>query len=187
MFRGLLAAEFAPYHALSDDQLAKLEAHYRLLMLWNQQMNLTRITELVEVVRLHYCESLFLACQLPARPLKIADIGSGGGFPGIPIAIIRPESSVDLVEAHQRKAVFLREASRELPNVRVLAQRAETLDPIYDLAVARGVRPSAVEKIGLAKCAALLVGKEDAEGFDAENLKLPWGEGRYMVRVSRGT
>src|SRR6266404_3596684 len=140
MFRELLAAEFAPYGSLSEDQLAQLERHYKLLVHWNQTINLTRIRKLEEVVRFHYCESLFLARALPLGPLRIVDVGSGGGFPGIPVAIFRPDCTVDLVESHQRKAVFLQEAARELPNVRVIAKRAEACEGRYDWMLARAVR-----------------------------------------------
>jgi 16S rRNA (guanine527-N7)-methyltransferase len=63
------------------------------------------------VVR-HYCESLYLAIHLPPGGHRIVDLGSGAGFPGFPIAVARPECSVVLVESHQRKAAFLKEAAR---------------------------------------------------------------------------
>src|SRR5271166_1711831 len=81
-FRDFVAREFAPYGALSSLQLDQLENHYRLLERWNTRMNLTRIRRIEDVVRLHYCESLFLGTLLPAGDLSIADIGSGAGFPG---------------------------------------------------------------------------------------------------------
>src|ERR1041384_4020535 len=131
MFRELVAREFAPYHALTSGQLDQLEAHYRLLIRWNPRLNLTRITSVEEAARLHYCESLFAGYLLPRGSLRIADVGSGAGFPGIPIAILRPECSVTLVESHQRKSVFLREASRNLKNVSVITVRAENLQPDF--------------------------------------------------------
>src|SRR5580692_5501850 len=100
MFRDLLAAEFQPYASLTDVQLDQLESHYSSLIRWNKRLNLTRITSLVESVQFHYCESLFLARFLPAGSHRIVDIGSGGGFPGIPVAILRPEYEVALVESH---------------------------------------------------------------------------------------
>src|ERR1700722_6525649 len=119
MFKKLLAAEFAPYGELSDAQLDRLEKHYLALTKWNELLNLTRIAGLQSAVQFHYCESLYLGRFLPAGPLRIVDIGSGGGFPGIPIAILRPEFELTLVESHRRKAVFLRESSRDLKNVRI--------------------------------------------------------------------
>ncbi len=181
MFRELLASEFALYGRLSTVQLDQLEQHYDLLVRWNKRINLTRIIVLEDVVRLHYCESLFLAKALPPTPLRIVDVGSGAGFPGIPVAVLRPDCSIDLVESHQRKAVFLREASRSFSNVRVVPQRAETLDPRYDWVIARAVRPADVVASGLAANMALLLGDEDAGGFSANVKSIPWGINRKLV------
>jgi 16S rRNA (guanine527-N7)-methyltransferase len=170
-FKSLLALEFSHYGALTWQQLELLEEHYRLLLRWNQKINLTRITSLQDAVRYHYCESLYLATRLPADPLRIVDIGSGAGFPGIPVAIYRAESSIDLVEAHQRKAVFLGEATRKLPNVRVLPVRAEVVSNSYDWTISRAVSPEDVLKLNLAPHAAVL-------GVEGETL--PWGEKRAL-------
>ncbi len=83
-FKSLLELEFSPYGTLTADQLTLLERHYQLLLRWNQKMNLTRITSVHDAVRYHYCESLYLAQTLPEGALRIVDIGSGAGFPGIP-------------------------------------------------------------------------------------------------------
>ena len=139
-FKSLLSLEFFPYGRLTPQQLTLLEEHYELLLRWNQKINLTRITSLQDAVRYHYCESLYLAQRLPQAPLRIVDVGSGAGFPGIPVAVFRPDCEVNLVESHQRKAVFLREAARELSNVRVLSKRAEELAGGYDWIVSRAVR-----------------------------------------------
>jgi 16S rRNA (guanine527-N7)-methyltransferase len=129
---------FAEY-SLTADQVAALEAHLELLMRWNQKLNLTAIRNRQEAIDRHYGESLFLGSHLPVGPLRIVDIGSGAGFPGFPVAVLRPDCSVTLVESHQRKAVFLREATRNLPNVRVVAKRAEQVAESFDLAVSRAV------------------------------------------------
>src|SRR5437868_1103638 len=155
MFRELLKAEFAPYGNLTTEQLDQLEGHLNLLEHWNKTINLTRITNLKDVVQLHYCESLFLGQALPPGRLRIVDVGSGAGFPGIPLAILRPDCTVDLVESHQRKSVFLREASRQLENVRVLTCRAEAVEPGKDWMVARAVRPADLLKLGIASNIAL--------------------------------
>ena len=125
--------------ALTVEQEAALEAHLELLMRWNQKLNLTSIRNREEAIERHYCESLFLGSRLPAGALRIADVGSGAGFPGFPVAIFRPDCSVTLIESHQRKAVFLREASRSLPNVRVMAKRAEEVDERFDCVISRAV------------------------------------------------
>ena len=175
-FKSLLGLEFSPYGALTGDQLGLLEQHYQLLLRWNQKINLTRITSLVDAVRYHYCESLYLAQHLPKGALRIVDIGSGAGFPGIPVAIYRPDCEVHLVESHQRKAVFLNEATRNLPNARALAIRAEDVTDSYDWMISRAVRPDDVLKLKLASNVAVL-------GTEGE--KLPWGESRALFHVER--
>ena len=173
-FSALLRQEFLPYGGLSDVQLSHLESHYELLLRWNRKINLTRITELQDAVRMHYCESLYAAREIPADIKTVADIGSGAGFPGIPVAVFRPEISVTLVESDQRKAVFLREASRNLSNVTVLAQRAEDLQGQFDMLVSRAVRPE--EVLTLKVSGRFLI-------LGSEGEALPWGERRFLLRV----
>src|ERR1700736_2752496 len=109
------------------------------MLRWNKTINLTRIERVEEAVDRHYAESLFLGVNLPPGPLKIADVGSGAGFPGIPVAILRPNVSIALIESHQRKAVFLKEATRSLPNVTVISRRAEEIAESFDWIVSRAV------------------------------------------------
>ena len=185
-FKKILAREFAPYRALSSKELDQLAAHYDLLVRWNQKLNLTRISSLLEAACLHYCESLLAGLRLPAGPLRIADIGSGAGFPGIPVAILRPDCQVALIESHQRKAVFLTEATRDIPNVRVLAKRAEDVDEEFDWLVSRAVTPADVLRLPYGEHRMLLIGAADAESLGGGEL-LPWGKDRYLVSVPRGT
>jgi len=182
LFQDLLAAQFAPYGSLTLDQLERLNAHYRLLIQWNRRLNLTRVTELTDMVCLNYCEALFLAAHLPPGPLRVADVGSGAGFPGIPAAIFRPDTTFTLIEAHQRKAVFLREASRGLVNVQVISQRAQDLELTYDWVVSRAVRPDEVAELRISSKFALLTGAVGASELRGECLKVPWGSGRFLVR-----
>lgn len=137
MFRDLVRSRLAGIAELSEEQIGALEGHYELLRRWNRRLNLTSISGLEEAVERHYCESLFLASRLPPARLSIVDVGSGAGFPGFPVAVFRPDWSVTLIESDQRKAVFLREASRALPNVRVLSQRAKAVAEPYDHAVSK--------------------------------------------------
>ncbi|HEY1220589.1 MAG: 16S rRNA (guanine(527)-N(7))-methyltransferase RsmG [Bryobacteraceae bacterium] len=188
MFRDLLRDRLGGIAELTDAQAEALESHYNLLILWNRTLNLTAIRDLPEVVERHYCESIFLAARLPAGPLRIVDVGSGAGFPGFPVAVYRPDCLVTLVESHQRKAVFLQEAARSLPNVRVLARRAEQVeeDDEFDLAVSRAVsyRDLSPSVRVLAPAAYLLGGAESAPaemGFEWEPpVPLPWGKQRYL-------
>jgi 16S rRNA (guanine527-N7)-methyltransferase len=177
-FKVVLAEEFAPFGTLSEVQLSLLVRHYELLLRWNQKINLTRITSLQEAIEYHYCESLYLARSLPPQALRIVDIGSGAGFPGIPVAVYRPDCCVDLVESHQRKAVFLTETSRQLGlgNVRVLAKRAEEVVELYDWMISRAVKPDDVLRLNLAPNVSVL-------GTAGE--KLPWGDGRALFHVER--
>jgi 16S rRNA (guanine(527)-N(7))-methyltransferase RsmG len=194
MFQDLLAEEFgrgqrlhefpesAIYH-LSGQQLTLLEEHYKLMMRWNQRLNLTRISGLEEAVQLHYCESLFFGTLLPTVALNIADVGSGAGFPGIPLAILRPECAFTLIESHQRKAVFLREASSGLKNVSVIAKRAQDVKQRFDWSVSRAVSPQEAIGLSLGQSIALLIGKEDASRLEDtwKIIPLPWGKGRVAA------
>ena len=168
--------------------LPELEAHRQLLEKWNRKLNLTS----EESIERNYGESLFLAEHLPAGVFRIIDIGSGAGFPGFPVAIVRKECEVTLLEAHQRKAVFLKEASRGIPNLRVLAKRAEDLMEEFDWGISRGVSYSDLEKnlSRLARHAALLTGIEPPPvtvGFLwNEAIPLPGSRQRFL-RVSRET
>ena len=175
-FKSLLVSEFSPHGTLTRGQLDLLDQHYRILQRWNPKINLTRISSLTDAVRFHYCESLYLGNYLPTRPLRIVDIGSGAGFPGIPVAIYRSDCEIDLVESHQRKAVFLREATRNLPNVRVLAKHASDLVGSYDWMISRAVRSQDVLTLNLASNVAVL---------GTEGDKLPWGESRALFHLKR--
>jgi 16S rRNA (guanine527-N7)-methyltransferase len=171
---------------LSPEQTAILEAHFELLTRWNRTLNLTRIRDRAEAIERHYNESLLVARHLPPGPLRIADIGSGAGFPGLPIAVVRPECSVTLIESHQRKAVFLREATRKLGNIRIFARRAEECSETFDWAVSRAVSYSDLEGLlaRLAGNAALLTGVEeppDVLGFDWDPaISLPVSTHRFL-------
>jgi 16S rRNA (guanine(527)-N(7))-methyltransferase RsmG len=185
MFRDLLAKEFSPYGTLSAQQLDLATRHYQLLQQWNARMNLTRIESLEDVVRLHYCESLFLGAWLPKKPATVVDIGSGPGFPGIPVAILRPDLNVTLLESNSRKCVFLRESSRDLPNLRVINARADGFKERYDWAISRAVAIPEVVGSRLAPNLALLISKSDGpSGWEV--VDLPWGSSR-VIGVSRGT
>src|SRR5579872_2084837 len=148
---------------LTSDKVAALQAHYELLLRWNRVLNLTRIETVEEAVERHYCESLFLAANLPPGKVRIADIGSGPGFPGFPVAVARPDCEVTLIESHQRKAVFLREGARNQANVRVVPKRAEAVKERFDLVISRAVsyEDLAAPLKSLAESADLLTGEEE--------------------------
>ncbi len=130
----------------------KLSIHLELLLRWNERMNLTAIRDPREIVRRHFGESLFVARFIsPAGSLL--DLGSGAGFPGIPIQICRPALKVTLAESQRKKATFLREVVRELGlSCEIWAQRAEDLIPLrrFDAVVMRAVdHPKLAVQAGL--------------------------------------
>ncbi len=197
MFAESLRVKLEGICDLSAAQIEGLRLHYELLARWNRVLNLTSRRTIEDSVERHYCESLFAACQLPDTPISLADIGSGGGFPGIPIAIVRRQCSVTLIESHQRKAAFLKEASRALANVRVVARRAEDITERFDWAVSRAVLYSGIAATlkSMASHALLLAGELPASGmpeFDWDPpIQLPWGDRRFVwighATVSRET
>ena len=131
---------------LIDDQERQLHRYLDLLLAANERMNLTRIADRSAAEVGHVGDALTVLPFLPKEPFKLVDVGSGGGVPGLPLAIARPDAKVLLVESTQKKAAFLREAVKELglSNVTVSAMRAEDLafSPArerYDVAIARAV------------------------------------------------
>lgn len=139
---------------LSAGELCQVELHLELLLKWNSKTNLTAVRDPEEVVRRHFGESLFAARHLfprtdegsSAAPGSTAiDIGSGAGFPGIPLKVWEPDLQLTLIESNQKKAVFLKEVGRALglANVRILCERAEAVAdaclPPVDLVVFRAV------------------------------------------------
>jgi 16S rRNA (guanine527-N7)-methyltransferase len=129
-----IASLLTPYlPELPPNLTFQLSTYLDLLLKWNARTNLTAIRDPEEIVRRHFGESLFAARHLAPGPnpdtATLLDFGSGAGFPGLPIAILRPKIQVTLAESQNKKATFLREAVRtlNLPNVEVWAARAETL------------------------------------------------------------
>ena len=189
-FAELLRERLGGILELSDHQVGLLTRHYELLERWNQRLNLTSIRKLEDAVVRHYCESLFFALHLPCAAGKVLDFGSGAGFPGIPLAVLCPSVQVTLAESHQRKAVFLREASRQLANVVVCARRAEECGVGFDWVVSRAVDPLVVVKaaVALGRNVGLMVGESDVDSLLKlegvrwrEPIAMPWGDKRVCV------
>src|SRR5260221_11834326 len=114
---------------LNDKQVQQIQQYTKLLLTWNEKVNLTAIRDPLEILYRHFCESMFGASLLPVENCRLADVGSGGGFPGIPLKIVRPDLHVFLVESNFKKATFLAEVVRELglTDTRVLVSRFEEL------------------------------------------------------------
>jgi 16S rRNA (guanine527-N7)-methyltransferase len=122
----------SPNSTLTSEQLHNISIYIDILLRWNSRINLTAIREPEEIVRRHFGESLFAAHHLfpdveEQPPLKIIDVGSGAGFPGLPIKLWFRNANVTLIEANNKKATFLREVIRNitLMNIDVFARRAE--------------------------------------------------------------
>ena len=200
-FSDLLTRELESWAALSSEQISKLFRHYSLLVEWNKKVSLTSVKPGPDMVVRHYCESLFFGLHLPAASLrpKILDIGSGAGFPGVPLAVLRTDWQLILIESVQRKAVFLREATRHLNNVIVLARRAEEVTQAGDWIVSRAVDPGEVLRNfpRMAPRIGLMLGENDFSELRTlpriawlAPVRLPWGDRRLCVYgeyVSRGT
>lgn len=130
---------------LDEAQLAKLVAHLDLLDDWNTRMNLTAIRDRPSQLTKHLLDSLTVLPYL--QGVRIADVGSGAGFPGVPLAIVEPHRHFTLIESTGKKCRFL-EHVREtlgLPNLEVVQSRAESYHPAvrFDTVIARAVGPLA--------------------------------------------
>jgi len=139
---------------LTSEQLDSFETYRAELLDWNQRMNLTAITEPAEIEIRHFLDSLTVLYaiaewQQDHAHLDIIDVGSGAGFPGLPLGLVLPNTSVTLLEATRKKVDFLTHLVSTLPvtNVQVVLGRAEDVGHMvahrqrYDLAVARAVAP----------------------------------------------
>ena len=120
----------------------KLLAYIALLDKWNRTHNLTAIREPHRVVTHHLLDALATLPHLPgAKSLRLIDVGSGGGVPGVPLAIVRPQWRITLLDSNRKKTAFLRQAVAELalPNVTVVAMRVEdyTPDVRFDVVISR--------------------------------------------------
>ena len=110
-----IASLLAPYLLeVPASILPQLSTYLDLLLKWNARTNLTAIRDPEEIVRRHFGEGLFTATHLDPSTATLLDFGSGAGFPGLPIALLRPDIQVTLAESQNKKATFLREAVRTL-------------------------------------------------------------------------
>ena len=115
--------------SIDSEQVFLIQQYIAILLRWNEKLNLTAIRDPLEILYRHFCESMFAGGAIPVDKGRLADIGSGPGFPGIPLKIARPELELCLVESNVKKGTFLAEVVRELKlaNSRVLISRYEEL------------------------------------------------------------
>jgi 16S rRNA (guanine527-N7)-methyltransferase len=130
--------------ALSSESVARFDTYLETLLLWNRRASLTAARTPLAIVRSHILDSLAVVRFVQAG-FRVADLGSGAGFPGIPVAIVCARSTVALIESRRKKASFLREVARRVPlaNVEIVEERAEAWaqrsDGAYDATVSRAV------------------------------------------------
>jgi len=141
--RARIASLLAPFAAPSERQFEQISIYIDILLRWNARTNLTAVRRPDEIVTRHFGESLFAARHLlaPDAQLRIADVGSGAGFPGLPLKIWAPAIQLTLIDSHKKKATFLREVIRalSLSNAEVFSGRAEDFPAQAELVTLRAV------------------------------------------------
>jgi 16S rRNA (guanine527-N7)-methyltransferase len=183
----LISKELQRYGIVTTTEISSAIRSYIPLMLhWNRKISLTTVTDPIEIVRFHFGESMFSASILTNKNGRLADVGSGAGFPGIPLKLVIPTLEVSLIESNAKKAAFLSEVIRELgiEGVEIYRGSFEGVDGGrlgYDYVTARAlgmherlVRWSrgAVESGGVL---VLWLGKDDALHF-AKHRSWSWKE-----------
>jgi 16S rRNA (guanine527-N7)-methyltransferase len=178
--RARIAALLRPYLltpaggaiSLSDRQLEQLTSYLDLLLRWNARVNLTAVREAENIVTRHFGESFFAACLLsPEEGTAVADVGSGAGFPGLPVKIYAPSAQLTLIESNQKKAVFLKEAARAiaLTDINVFSGRVQDYPASAALVTLRAVEryertlPDAARLVAPGGRLALLIGADQAQ------------------------
>lgn len=197
-------ATLKPYGVTASDLLCdQIRTYIDLLLRWNQKTSLTTITDPAEILRLHFGESLFAAGTVPIRHGRLADVGSGAGFPAVPIRMVSENLGVILVESNQKKATFLAEVVRALylKNVDVRRSRMNDVDLTQekvDFVSARALgidddflkwSHSALKSRG---SVVLWLGAADASGISqnagwkwSDPIRIPQSDRRVILRGSR--
>ncbi|HTV66679.1 MAG TPA: 16S rRNA (guanine(527)-N(7))-methyltransferase RsmG [Bryocella sp.] len=173
---GELLQPFLPGIEIPPQLLDQLQIYLDLLLRWNARVNLTAVRDPEPIVMRHFGESLF-AAQMLARhsgflqATTLADVGSGAGFPGIPIKLLLPQVRLTLIESQNKKGTFLREAIRalDLENAEVFCGRAEQWEQTAGVVTLRAVEqfaralPVAASLVGEQGLLGLLIGREQFE------------------------
>jgi 16S rRNA (guanine527-N7)-methyltransferase len=175
----------APDFGVSD----QIRTYVALLLKWNSTISLTAITDPIEICKLHFGESVFATSAVPVREGRLADLGSGAGFPGLPLKIASPEIELTLIESNGRKAAFLSEVVRslELEGVEVFRGRVEDHAPDrpYEWIVARALGQHddllkwATENLAPSGRVVLWLGEDDATAIS----QAPNWEWRFPVPI----
>jgi 16S rRNA (guanine(527)-N(7))-methyltransferase RsmG len=170
--------------AASAELCAKVRAYAELLLRWNQKINLTAITEPREILERHFGESMFGAQAIPAGARKVVDVGSGAGFPGLAVKLVRPELELLLIEPNKKKAAFLAEVCRTIQAeyVMILSVPFESVRYEADLTsvvMTRAFHPSkqflrwSHERLSADGIVLLWIGREDV-GAITKHIEFEW-------------
>ncbi len=142
----LIIDDLRAYGVLAtSDICAAIRAYIALLLRWNKKISLTSVTDPLEIIRFHFGESMFAApFVLPNRDGRLADVGTGAGFPGLPLKILIPTLDLVLIESNAKKTAFLAEVVRELGihGIEIYRGRFETfkaVGPGFDFIAARAL------------------------------------------------
>ncbi len=175
-----------PFTRLSESQLRSTSTYIDILQKWNAKVNLTAIRDPEQIVTRHFGESYFSAQMLMKEDWSgtVVDLGSGAGFPGMPIAISRPKATVSLIESNGKKAAFLGEVATQLglANVAVFCGRGEAFAKKADLVVMRAVESFelalgvAAGLVGDGGRLGLLVGQGQIDAARAKEPKFRWDD-----------
>jgi 16S rRNA (guanine527-N7)-methyltransferase len=187
----------AGLQALDAALSARFERYCSLILRWNARMNLTAVRDEEGILARHFVESIACARSLPPSIRTLLDFGSGAGFPGIPIALCRPEIAVTLAESQGKKAAFLQEAVRVTGvAATVYAGRAGNLTAKFDCVALRAVdrMPDAVSAasalVSPGGCLALLTTRGEVERLQTAAgagfcwnawIELPAGASRVLI------
>ena len=129
---------------LNQKQVQLFEKYLELLLEWNEKFNLTAIVEKSQIEEKHFADSLYLLKYFSLKDKSLLDVGSGAGFPGIPLAIVEPTAKITLLESNGKKVTFLKEVvgQLQLSNVEIIQGRAEELNlrEKFDYVTARAVK-----------------------------------------------
>lgn len=129
---------------IAEEQMQKFFSYMELLLEWNQKMNLTAITDPKEIILKHFIDSMTISPYIEEEK-KVIDVGTGAGFPGIPLAIICPNTSFTLIDALNKRISFLKEVVTKLQLSNVVVEHARAEDfakenrEKYDIATSRAV------------------------------------------------
>lgn len=182
-----LLAPFVNEHQLSYAQLSATTRYLDLLGKWNARINLTAIRDPEDIITRHFGESLFAAMHLfpdQAASATAIDIGSGAGFPGVPLKIWARGLKVSLIESNQKKATFLREVARSLnlSGLTIISDRAENLSIRAELVTFRAVEnfeqtlQTARRLVSQVGCLAILIGESQLEVAHSGLPDLNWDQ-----------